>query len=265
MELYEKDNYVANYSSIISSYIREYDISKANINILKESNCITDDLYNYLLLSPKTEREIYVGKMIRYNNQLSNVLKNGFLNARKNLFESNQIDSFSVLSIKKDAVYLIDKVLEHTQFGLINFKLANVYTSFYKIGNLELYYGKELLHVKGINDNNIKKYHNDYIYDLLLYIFEMAEDVGVVEVLLTLNQVLEKYKNLELEIGYYREFNANSKYRLNFNSITYGQDTIGLEYIEDTYENKKALNISYNYNFLCELYRIYLTRYFSQK
>ena len=93
----------------------------------------------------------------------------------------------------------------------------------------------------------------------------MAEDVGVVEVLLTLNQVLEKYKKLELEIGYYREFNANSQYRIKFNSITYGQDTIGLEYIEDTYENKIALNISYNYNFLCELYRIYLTRYFSQK
>ena len=265
MELYEKDNYTSDYTSIISSYIREYDISKANINILKENNCITDETYNWLLSISKINREIYIGMMMKNNPKISEILSKGFLNARKNLFEYNHIDSYSVLSIKKDAVYVIDKTLQYTQFGLINFRLANIYTSFYKISGLEFYYNKEVLHVKGINDEILDNYHKDYMLDLLMYIFDMAENNTLDDVLNQLSGLIVSYINLEFDINYYRELNRESVYRLKYSNITYDTHTIGLYQMLNTDENKKALDITYNYNLLCELYRIYLTRYFYKK
>ena len=54
--LYEENRYIAPYKYLINRDIREYDISKANISILRESNVLDDSKYQYFYNLPKKER-----------------------------------------------------------------------------------------------------------------------------------------------------------------------------------------------------------------
>ena len=64
-----------------------------------------------------------------------------------------------ILSIKNDAVFIINKKLINIEFGLIKFVEKNIYTSFYKINGIEYYYyysnftKEEYLDIKGISAN----------------------------------------------------------------------------------------------------------------
>ena len=52
--LYQQTNYMADVDYLISTYIREYDISKANINILYKYGVINKQQYDTFLLNCKT-------------------------------------------------------------------------------------------------------------------------------------------------------------------------------------------------------------------
>ena len=105
--IYEKTNYSAGLNYLNNTFIREYDISKANINVLFSKGIIDKRTYDYLYESERMIRQIFVGKLIKNNNGVSDVLKQGILEARKNLFEANDIKDYEVLSIKNDAVFII--------------------------------------------------------------------------------------------------------------------------------------------------------------
>ena len=143
--IYEKTNYSAGLNYLNNTFIREYDISKANINVLFSKGIIDKRTYDYLYESERMIRQIFVGKLIKNNNGVSDVLKQGILEARKNLFEANDIKDYEVLSIKNDAVFIIGRVLNNTDFGLIKFANKNQYTAFMSFMNMELYYYYNIL------------------------------------------------------------------------------------------------------------------------
>ena len=89
--LWEKSNYNANIGYLIDIPIQEYDISKANINILRDANILTEDQYMYFLQCPKLEREIAIGKMQGKDPSISIALKEGITNARKLFMEINNL------------------------------------------------------------------------------------------------------------------------------------------------------------------------------
>ena len=269
--LYLYNNYISHYSNIINSDIKCYDIRQANINILYDKHVIDDKLYNYLKSIRKIDREIFVGKMAK-NKDISNILENGFVEARQKLFESNNIEDRSVLSIKKDAVYLIEKPLTITKFNSIDFRLSEEYTSFYRLKNLELYYnGKnDILDIKGIGDDTIEMYHKNNFVMLLKAIFKLAENQSINSVLLALKKFISMYLNFELDVECYREFNRISAYRLKFNTaLLFNQEynNIGTMFIDKELMNKYKdyLDISYNYNILLEIYGFYFDRYMDKQ
>ena len=63
-------NYNSSYDVIINSFIREYDISKANINVLYQRGVIDKATYDNLYNSDKSIREKSVGLMIRRDNRI---------------------------------------------------------------------------------------------------------------------------------------------------------------------------------------------------
>ena len=115
--LWEKDNYTANITHLINTDINVYDMKSANINILKNDNLLTDQEYMNLTMMPKLQREIEIGLMSISRPEVKQSLNDGFVKYRHMLFEDNDIEDYSVLSIKKDAVYLINRTLTKTTYG----------------------------------------------------------------------------------------------------------------------------------------------------
>lgn len=227
-------------SYIISADIVEYDIKSAGLSISKYYNLLDNDILDELYALPKHERHVHIGKLCRDNKEYNEALKQGFINIRKEFFEANNIEDSDVLSIKKDAIFLLRRV-NVTKFGdCVEFTNKNEYTSYYYINRKEFYNNSERLDVKGISDKQLEL-HRDYMLDFLHNIFNMLETCTNDVVIKELVGFSDAYKNKELEVGYYRELNSDSSYRLkngNFVGIPLGITEIG---------DVDGINISYNY------------------
>lgn len=273
--IYEYTNYTSPIGLVIGRYIYEYDIEHANISILHEAKEISNQIFNLLLKSSKQDREIMVGRLLEKGKssraaKLLEVLDNGFLQARKNIIESNQIDSHNILMTRKDSIFVLDKHLSHTRFGEVQFLLKNTYTSYYNLGlnNLVLLYGKksigfmkeeDFLVVKGISKSN-QDLHSQYMIKFLSNLLYMAEHSDITYVLFELKDFMKKYRNRELPIGYYREFNASSKYRVLL-SVHHLNTEYGLQSVSET-EDIYSIDIGYNYEVLVKLYQLFSSKYF---
>ena len=123
--LYDNINYTSGISYLDNTFIYEYDISKANINVLYSKKAIDKDTYDYLYNANRDTRQVYIGKLQKENKEIATILKAGIIEAKKWLFEANNIHDYEVLSIKNDAVFIINRVLNYTQFSIIEFKCKN--------------------------------------------------------------------------------------------------------------------------------------------
>lgn len=264
--LYQQTNYMTDVDYLISTYIREYDISKANINILYKYGVINKQQYDTYNIMNRNARQISIGLLLRDNPQVNDILKNGIMEAKRMLFEANNIQEEDVLCIKNDAVFIINKIPTITKFDNIEFSLKNVYTSFYKLGETELYYffdlvsNNEKLDVKGINDMKLLL-HEEFFIEFLKVTFNSAQCYPIQDTIDIVTTFYTKYIQLQLECGYYREFNNQSMFRLKDISNYYS--SYGLESI--TEEQKTNLDITYNLNLIRELHQIYSGLYFSRR
>lgn len=258
MEIYEYINYDSGLDYIISQYIREYDISKANINILYKYNILNKDKYEYFLKCPREERQISIGLMIKDNKNINNILKKGICRAREDFIKSNNIKENEILSINNDAIFLINKIPEYTKFDNIEFKNKHTYTSFYKINKTKLYYfydkinNVEILDVKGIDKNKLVL-HENYLLDFLKVCFDSAQSEHINETLDLIITFYNNYLNLNLDLGYYREFNTLSDFKIK--SDISGINVIRAQFLEEF--NKKDIDIGYNLNFIRTLFQYY--------
>lgn len=264
--LYRQINYNSDVDYLISTYIREYDISKANINVLYKYGAITKSQYENYYIMNKNAREISVGILLRDNPEFNTVLQNGIIEAKRLFFEANNIQEEDVLSIKNDAVFIINKIPNVCTFDNIEFSLKNVYTSFYKLDNIELYYyfdivtGGEKLDIKGINDKMLPL-HEEYFLEFLKVVFNSAQAYSIQDTIDIITTFYNQYIKLELEVGYYREFNASSKFRLKDISNYYS--SYGVDMIGEWEKNK--LDIICNLNLIRQLHQIYSGLYFSRR
>lgn len=245
--LYEKINYSANVPFIFSKSIYEYDIEKANISILYSKGVISKEYYDKLYHSYKLQRQIAIGNLQKQNSNVTNILQEGIIEAKKELFELNDIDPDKVLSIKNDAVFLIGKILNITTVlnGNVKFILKNSYNSFVRLSGIEVYYlynrttGNEAYSIKGLGKS--EHLHEEYIIDFILFILSSIQTESIESTIGYIKDFYNQYINRNLPVGYYREFNSQSKYIIG----EYAVDDI-----IDTIDNKNKLNISYNANIL---------------
>lgn len=263
-KLYSAVSYSANIDFLLNNYVREYDISKANINILLHRKLITEDLYNFLKQSDRMVRQVTIGKMLRDNPSLSEELKNGIIETKQRFFEVNNIQDYEVLSIKNDAVYLINKIPKITKFDNIEFACKNIYTSYYKIFNVEYYYYFDIVNnienidIKGIGDDKLE-YHKNHFLEFLLVIFNSAQVDDIKETINLLKIFSDKYLKMGLDIEYYRNFNASSLYSL---KPIMKYSSVNAKFLPE--KHKDIIDISHNYNILRELYKIYTSIYFNK-
>lgn len=257
-----KDSYLAPVSYLVGNYIREYDISKANINILLYKGLIDKQTYDRFYVMPKKERAIKIGLMLRDNQELNMALTAGFAEMRNLFFIENDVQDYEVLAVKKDAIFLIGKQAPHTRFGNVEFKCKNVYTSFYRLAGVEYYYyldtinQVEKLDVKGISDN-VLAYHEPYMLDFLRYIFFSIQTGQIQDVIKDIQQFSADMTSGKLDMGYYRELNNRSLFRsravIAGNRIYYRYPVRSVKPID--------IDCSFNYMILQELFKIALQFY----
>ena len=263
--LYDKVNYTADISYLTNVFITEYDISKCNINVLYSKGIIDKNTYDYLYNSERMVRQTFIGKLQRDNPIIVKALKDGIIEAKKIFFESNDINDRDVLSIKNDAVFLINKKPKITKFGLIEFVPKGLYTSFFKFRGMEMYYyynnvnKMEYVEVKGISEENLAK-HEGYFLQLLKDVFYSIQVNGPEITLRMIKDFYMEYINKKLPIEFYRKFDTGSMYHYICNTtINTGFES---EFVPEY--NKDMVDITYNLGILMQLQRYIISMYFNK-
>lgn len=260
--LYQKTNYTASISYLTNIFIREYDISKANINVLYSKGILDEKTYRFLHDAPRMTRQVYVGKLEK-DKEILHVLQDGIREARQNLFEANQIEDHEVLAIKNDAIYIINRPLKVTKFGLIDFKNKNIYTTYLGLDYLEIYYyynaveKKEIIDVKGINDDTLVL-HKDFFLDFLKDTLFTLQMNGPEYALDLVRNFYRSYITLQLPVGYYRKFDATSMFHYGF--LTANGTGFSTKAVRES--DKDKLDITYNISVIMQVQKILLDIYY---
>lgn len=262
--IWENTNYITDLHYIISRTIYEYDIRKANISVLFAEDHIGDDYYHFMNTMDKMEREIEIGYLIKNDYNIYTQLSEGIKKYRKLFFESNGLDDSDVVSIKNDAIFTMKKCI-NTSFadGIVQFVEKNKYSSFAKLGNkLEVYFYSDQINqlvsldIKGISEKKLKLHH-EYIATLIADVMLMMEKGMITDALTMIRGVYNDYVECKLDIGWYREFNADSLFKIIVNGTTYS-----LNHCDQSNVNK--IDISCNLNVIRDLIG-YLTAMYLNK
>lgn len=227
----------------INEEIIEYDMKSAGLSIVKSQKLLDERTIQLLESLPKKERNIKLGNIQKNNKGLVNALNDGYSDYRRLFIEANNIKDEDIISIKKDAIFT-SKRCSYLEFDSIIFSDKNRYTSYYYFPGstpIELYYNKNKLDVKGINNDRMQM-HKEYMGTFLsryAYMNEMSIKTNLIKYIKEFSYL---YKTRQLSKGYYREFNVNSRFRL-YEQIS-GKD-VTVDYIDDI--SIDDVNIIYNY------------------
>ncbi len=255
-------------SRYISGRIVEYDIKSANISTLRELNVISDDQYNRLSKLPKSDREIEIGLMIRQDESIYQNIQKGIKSAKLALGKANNINPFSIVRIANDAVYINSNIdLQYTKFGnYIEFKQKSIYNIMLVLDKLIIFLsflpnGSFDIDVKGISQEKLIL-HENYMLNLICSIIVLKERTGTLSAINYLSNICENYLHYNLPVQYYREFNSDSLYRINYSIPTISESISFYPSIMDISENDKhCIDINYNYFLLRELWSILIEFY----
>ena len=217
--LWRNINYKTPVKYFINTYIREYDLSKANINALLYQGRISKSEYNNFYNMEKKLREVTIGKMISKDRTIYQDIQSGIKEAKRKLFLTNDIEDLDIVSIKNDAVFVVGKYLKETEFPPFTFIIKNEYNIFLQLQELEIYYSDYIdnneyninIDVKGIGDDNLLLHQNGML-DLICEVCRRLQRESIDETMNYISMMYNKFINRELGKEYYRNFDSFSMY-----------------------------------------------------
>lgn len=261
--LWDRTNYTQDLSLLKSCNIYEYDISKANINMLYYYGKLTKEQYEVYKIMDNQMRKISIGLMERENRELIKIKADGIRHFKKLFFEEHNLQDSEILTIKNDAIFVMRKLYD-TKFDNVEFTLRNKYTLFCRVFRHQFFYSydpvnqKDFLHIKGMK-NEQYELHEKYMIDFIKYLFKTFQTDTIEETLTMLRIFYENYINRRHEPGYYRELDSGTfrlvklSETLNYSASIVTKDL--LPYIV----------IDANAAFLRELSKIFYTEYLRGK
>jgi len=222
--LWKAINYKTPIKYFVNTYIREYDLSKANINSLFYMGRISQEELNELMALPKQEREVKIGLWVKKDKSVYKAIQDGIIEATRRLVYANDIEDFDVVSIKNDAMFIVGKELSYTEFPPFKFNVKKIYTVYLQLQDLEIYYGDSVdpvtgyvntnLDVKGISDEALML-HQGGMLDLICDACYKLQREDISETMSWISDIYKAYVNRELPKQYYRNFDAFSGYTIN--------------------------------------------------
>jgi len=238
-----------------SCSIIEYDIKSANVSVSREYNLLNDDLLDKISKMEKTHRVIAMGKIMRKNKEFSKELEKSFNDVIERFISQNELDiKKDIISIKRDAVFVLNKPIKKSTIGdYIKFEEKNMYHAYLYLKPYELYFKRNGdIDIKGLNDDNKEKHKSGILNLLNEYIDCLESSRGNKrKINVFMKDVIESYKNKELPIEVYREFNETSMFKtMMYNNVVY------LDYIDENMLMSDDVDIIFNYvNVILPLFR----------
>lgn len=235
----------------VNSSIIEWDMKRAGPSLIKEFGLLPKDEIEQLELLPKLDCDIAIGKRQIKDKIFSSRLEQAFTDSMNLFLDSNGIDrEIDVISIKKDACFVINKKITHSDFGkYIHFVNKNQYHAYMHIHPLEMYFKRNgEVDIKGLVGDKKKrteiiKLHEDGMINFLFYVVELAEKTNLHPKHMNsfLHDFVNMYKRKELEFDYYREFNIESRFRYRF---------AGAEVMADHIDESMLQKVDITYNYI---------------
>lgn len=237
---------------LFNGTIIEYDMKMAGLSLIQKYKLLDKKTIEYFLdmskislpddpKAGKHKVDVSIGILQKTNEKLKEGLKTGFMEARDLFLTMNELEEIDIISIKKDAIFVRHEV-EHEKIDeFINFRKKNTYTGYLLAKKIEIYYNKNTLDVKNLGEKGIED-HRDYFINFIVKFFRKAESSTKPELLRFLRSFVDKYKRLELDSDYYREFNPKSLIKYKDGTKT------ALDY-----RGKEEIDISYNFDILTDI------------
>lgn len=248
---YEKHNYLnKNIKYINNSIIREYDMKNAGPSILLHYELISQKEYDGLMKLDKHTRSVTVGKFLKVNPEISEALMEGFVEMRKEFFNLNNIEDSDILSIKKDAIFLINTIPKVTQINEeCLFRNKNEYTSYLNIRNKEFYYDSltDNFEIKGLPKEVVKS-QEEFFIKFIKECIKLGSQNKKEELFIKFLEFKNSFINKELDIEFYRDITTNKFIFTHNNYILSLDDMKNISLKENKY-----ISIENNLNFLLEM------------
>lgn len=131
-------------SYVKNNIITEYDLTAAATNIMYETGIIDDIVYERMMTTDKISREIMVGKLQINRPDVVEKLTAGYREARRLFVQNNNILPENVLSVRRDALYIIgDLELNGFITKKLIFRPKNRYNTFLRYGKRSELYLRE--------------------------------------------------------------------------------------------------------------------------
>jgi len=235
---------------LLKSIIREYDMREAGFSLIKEYGLLKPSKIKYLEENfTKQERTIEIGKLQSNSKTLANDMMKAFREARVKFCNLNGIENEDILSIKKDAIFIIKKQCRELKLSKnIEFSMKNRYSSYCCLNKMEFYYSvwNNNFDIKGATN----KEHPllEHICTIIKYNEKSNKDI----IFKQLQKLRIEYLERSLPVEYYRELNPNNKFRLLEHYTRYALylDDVSKDFLDQ-------IDISYNYiNFIIPLISI---------
>lgn len=217
--------------------ITEWDIKSAGLSVLKFRKLLPDDELKNLEALPKNKRTYKEGMLQKKNPKIAEEIVETLEKVRQYFAAVNNIYINDVLSIKKDAIFLINKTPQITKIKeFFEFRQKGVFTSYIRIDNKEFLYNTYSgeYSVKGFSEDILKFQEKFFIGDILNFL-KLSEKVRPENLYKIMSSYREKYLNRKLPKETYREM-ISGKFRMN----NYLMDEIDDDMIND-------IDISQNY------------------
>lgn len=241
--LLSKTNWTDPNLDLLIHEVVEYDMRDGGFSIIQEHRLIPEqEIQRIRRIKDKHERHVTVGNLSRNKDYqgLSKLMAEGFRQYRIAFGTTNNLGLDDIVSIKKDALF-VKKYCYELKFGdYIEFREKNVYQGFLRIGKLECYWKEDSVDIKGVSDEILDAHHRDFtckvIWRFMKYLVQFDNENAVKYIVRMMND----YKNLRLDPGYYRTFDDKSIYPVT---------TLGNQLIikEIGPELLQFCNVEYNY------------------
>lgn len=238
-----------NYQYIKNVKIVEWDIKSAGLSVIKFHKLLTPEEISKLESMSKKMRTVREGLYQKENPVLAEKIVKTLEDVRQGFALLNDISADDVLSIKKDAIFLINKNVSHDSIkDVFKFRKKEEYTSYLQLNKHEFYINsKGELDTKGLSKDVIEKQEKFFLKDIC-YFMKMSEKVNSQQLFNILKNYRSKYINKELPVETYRELNTGL-FRLNGDILT---DVVDESVLDE-------MDITQNFmNYLLPLFRLML-------
>jgi len=196
--------------------IVEWDIRSAGFSVLKYKGAIPPFLIDEWEKLDKHTRSVREGNLQRANPNIASLIINTLADVRSCFVNLNGIKDYEILSIKKDAMFLINKRISHNKIfnDYFEFRKKGVYSSYVLLGEKEIYYSSSTnsMDIKGISEASREKC--GAIIKDLVYLIRSGEKLNREQLFPILKAYRKKYLNRELPLDCYRELNNGGKFRI---------------------------------------------------